>query len=125
MQQPRPQGPRQPRQIAGIPSSSPPAQPVISTALISTRSLHETDAACDIVSPTRPFPESTPMERANPPFRAEHVGSLIRPAALVEAREKADGGEMSDAELKRIQHEAIRDIVRLQEDLGLKLVTDG
>jgi len=65
------------------------------------------------------------MERSNPPFRAEHVGSLIRPAALVEAREKADKGEMSDAELKRIQHEAIRDVVRLQEDLGLKLVTDG
>jgi len=65
------------------------------------------------------------MERTRPPFRAEHVGSLIRPAALVEAHEKADKGEMSDAELKRIQHEAIRDIVRLQEDLGLKLVTDG
>jgi len=65
------------------------------------------------------------MERTNPPFRAEHVGSLIRPAALVEAREKADKGEMSDVELKRIQHEAIRDVVRLQEELGLKLVTDG
>jgi len=80
-----------------------------------------------VISFPRPdhFLKPTPMERANPPFRAEHVGSLIRPAALVEAREKADSGEMSDAELKRIQHEAIRDIVRLQEDLGLKLVTDG
>src|SRR5262249_55367831 len=80
-----------------------------------------------VISFPRPdhFLKATPMERANPPFRAEHVGSLIRPAALVEAREKADSGEMSDAELKRIQHEAIRDIVRLQEDLGLKLVTDG
>ena len=65
------------------------------------------------------------MERTNPPFRAEHVGSLIRPAALIEAREKADKGEMSDDELKRIQHAAIREAVHLQEELGLKLVTDG
>src|SRR5215467_3307114 len=65
------------------------------------------------------------MERTKPPFRAEHVGSLIRPAALVDAREKAEKKEISDAELKRIQHAAIRDVVRLQEELGLKLVTDG
>jgi 5-methyltetrahydropteroyltriglutamate--homocysteine methyltransferase len=71
------------------------------------------------------FPGQRTMERTNPPFRAEHVGSLIRPVALVEAREKADRGEMSDAELKRIQHAAIREVVHLQEELGLKLVTDG
>ena len=65
------------------------------------------------------------MERTNPPFRAEHVGSLIRPATLIEAREKADKGEMSDEEIKRIQHAAIREAVHLQEELGLKLVTDG
>ena len=65
------------------------------------------------------------MERTNPPFRAEHVGSLIRPATLIQAREKADKGEMSDDELKRIQHAAIREAVHLQEELGLKLVTDG
>ena len=59
------------------------------------------------------------MERTKPPFRAEHVGSLIRPAALIDAREKAEKNEISDAELKRIQHAAIRDVVRLQEELGL------
>src|SRR5262249_47968527 len=60
-----------------------------------------------------------------PPFRAEHVGSLIRPSALIDAREKAEKKEISDAELKRVQHAAIREVVRLQEELGLKLVTDG
>src|SRR5438093_2458294 len=59
------------------------------------------------------------------PLPREHVGSLIRPATLIQAREKADKGEMSDDELKRIQHAAIREAVHLQEELGLKLVTDG
>ena len=58
------------------------------------------------------------MERTKPPFRAEHVGSLIRPAALIDAREKAEKKEISDAELKRIQHAAIRDVVRLQGSSG-------
>ena len=64
-------------------------------------------------------------ERTKPPFRADHVGSLIRPDALIKAREQADRNEIADAELKRIQHAAIREVVRLQEDLGLRLVTDG
>jgi len=65
------------------------------------------------------------MERTRPPFRADHVGSLIRPAALIKAREQAERNEIAPAELQRIQQAAIRDIVRLQEELGLKLVTDG
>ena len=64
-------------------------------------------------------------ERTKPPFRADHVGSLIRPDALIKAREQADRKAIPDAELKRIQHAAIREVVRLQEDLGLRLVTDG
>jgi 5-methyltetrahydropteroyltriglutamate--homocysteine methyltransferase len=64
-------------------------------------------------------------ERTKPPFRADHVGSLIRPDALIKAREQADRNAIPDAELKRIQHAAIREVVRLQEDLGLRLVTDG
>src|SRR5258708_1223739 len=71
------------------------------------------------------FPGKPTMEHTKPPFRAEHVGSLSRPAALIGAREKADKGEISDTELKRIQHAAIREVVRLQEELGLKLVTAG
>ena len=61
---------------------------------------------------------------SHPPFRADHVGSLIRPQALIEAREEAEtGGDR--ASLKRIQEQAIRDVVAMQQDLGLKLVTDG
>src|SRR4029077_5891164 len=64
-------------------------------------------------------------ERTKPPFRADHVGSLIRPDALIKARERAEQGELPPAALARIQHAAIREVVRLQEDLGLKVVTDG
>src|SRR5580698_1842359 len=64
-------------------------------------------------------------ERVKPPFRADHVGSLIRPDALIEAREAAEKGGIPPAELTRIQHDAIRAVVRLQEDIGLKLATDG
>ena len=65
------------------------------------------------------------MQRTKPPFRADHVGSLIRPDALIRAREQAEQKAIPEAELKRIQHAAIRDVVRMQEELGLKLVTDG
>jgi 5-methyltetrahydropteroyltriglutamate--homocysteine methyltransferase len=59
-----------------------------------------------------------------PPFRADHVGSLIRPSALIEAREEAEtGGDR--ASLKRIQEQAISDVVAMQQDIGLRLVTDG
>jgi 5-methyltetrahydropteroyltriglutamate--homocysteine methyltransferase len=65
------------------------------------------------------------MERTKPPFRADHVGSLIRPDALIKAREQAEKKEILDAELKVIQQGAIRAVVRMQEELGLKVVTDG
>jgi 5-methyltetrahydropteroyltriglutamate--homocysteine methyltransferase len=64
-------------------------------------------------------------ERIVPPFRADHVGSLIRPDALIGARAAAERGEIAAAELARIQQAAVRDVVRLQQDLGLKVVTDG
>jgi 5-methyltetrahydropteroyltriglutamate--homocysteine methyltransferase len=65
------------------------------------------------------------LARTRPPFRADHVGSLIRPDALIRARQAADKNESAPEELTRIQQEAIRAIVRLQEDIGLKLATDG
>ncbi len=65
------------------------------------------------------------QDRTKPPFRADHVGSLIRPDTLIEARAAAEKGEMSEAELARIQHGAIRDVVRLQQEVGLRLATDG
>lgn len=63
--------------------------------------------------------------RTKPPFRADHVGSLIRPDALLAAREAAARNEIDPAELRRIQQEAIRDVVRMQEQIGFKLATDG
>ena len=60
-----------------------------------------------------------------PPFRADHVGSLLRPQDLHEARAKNRRGELADAELKKIQDKDIRDVVKLQEDLGLQSITDG
>jgi 5-methyltetrahydropteroyltriglutamate--homocysteine methyltransferase len=65
------------------------------------------------------------LSRVKPPFRADHVGSLIRPDALIRAREAVENNEIAPDELARIQHEAIRAIVRLQEDIGFKLATDG
>jgi 5-methyltetrahydropteroyltriglutamate--homocysteine methyltransferase len=67
-----------------------------------------------------------------PPFRAEHVGSLLRPQALLKARAAAEGdqyrpvsGPLAYAGLAEIEDAAIRDAVRLQEDAGLSVVTDG
>jgi 5-methyltetrahydropteroyltriglutamate--homocysteine methyltransferase len=63
--------------------------------------------------------------RTTPPFRADQVGSLIRPAPLIEARKAAAEGRMPAEELRRIQEGAIRDVVRMQEEIGLKSITDG
>jgi 5-methyltetrahydropteroyltriglutamate--homocysteine methyltransferase len=60
-----------------------------------------------------------------PPFRADHVGSLLRPAALLKARAEHQAGRLSAAELRVDEDGAIRDAVKLQRDLGLKGVTDG
>ncbi len=67
-----------------------------------------------------------------PPFRAEHIGSLLRPGQLLRARAAAEGdqyrqasGPLQYAQLKDIEDEAIREAVRLQEDVGLDVVTDG
>jgi 5-methyltetrahydropteroyltriglutamate--homocysteine methyltransferase len=64
-------------------------------------------------------------ERTKPPFRADHVGSLIRPDVLVTARKAAEAKSIDAAELRRIQQDAIRDVVRMQESLGFRLATDG
>ncbi len=63
--------------------------------------------------------------RMTPPFRADHVGSFLRPPELLEAREKHKKGSLSRAELRAAEDRAIRDIVKFQEDLGLQAVTDG
>jgi 5-methyltetrahydropteroyltriglutamate--homocysteine methyltransferase len=63
--------------------------------------------------------------RNNPPFRADHVGSFLRPQALLEARERARDGTISNQQLHDAEDTAIRDIVRFQEDIGLQGITDG
>ena len=63
--------------------------------------------------------------RTTPPFRADHVGSLLRPKELVEARDKKQRGEISAEALRAVEDKAIREVVKLQEDVGLKVATDG
>ena len=63
--------------------------------------------------------------RTRPPFRADHVGSLLRPPELLHARADAAAGRMDEDTLWSLEDEAIREIVRRQEDVGLQSVTDG
>src|SRR5688500_11942132 len=65
------------------------------------------------------------MHRTKPPFRADHVGSLLRPAALKAARDAFTRGESSAEQLRQVEDEAVRQVVRMQEDLGLQGITDG
>ena len=61
----------------------------------------------------------------DPPFRADHVGSLLRPPELIEARRKHEQGTISVAELRAIEDVSIRDVVAMQESVGLRSITDG
>ncbi len=61
----------------------------------------------------------------NPPYRADHVGSLLRPPELAEARAKAKAGTLPPAELKTVEDRAIREAVAKQEAVGLRGITDG
>ena len=63
--------------------------------------------------------------RSTPPFRADHVGSLLRPARLLEARTRAAAGELPEDELRAVEDEAVHEVVRLQEQAGLQSATDG
>jgi methionine synthase II (cobalamin-independent) len=65
------------------------------------------------------------MQRSAPPFRADHVGSLLRPAALKQAREKRAKGEITAADLKAVEDREIARVIRKQEEVGLRAVTDG
>jgi 5-methyltetrahydropteroyltriglutamate--homocysteine methyltransferase len=65
------------------------------------------------------------VQRTKPPFRADHVGSLLRPAALREARAKRARGELSAAELKAVEDREIARVIRKQEAVGLASITDG
>jgi len=65
------------------------------------------------------------VQRTRPPFRADHVGSLLRPAALRAARAKRAEGEISTAELTAIEDRKIERVIRKQEEVGLRSITDG
>ena len=66
-----------------------------------------------------------PMKSTKPPFRADHVGSLLRPAPLKEARAKHAKGKLGAAALKAIEDREIEKVVKKQEEIGLQLATDG
>jgi 5-methyltetrahydropteroyltriglutamate--homocysteine methyltransferase len=65
------------------------------------------------------------MLRTRPPFRADHVGSLLRPQALKDARAKFAKGEIKAADLKEVEDSEIERVIKKQEEVGLKAVTDG
>ncbi|MEU8659156.1 5-methyltetrahydropteroyltriglutamate--homocysteine S-methyltransferase [Actinoplanes philippinensis] len=63
--------------------------------------------------------------RDTPPFRADHVGSLLRPPRLLRAREQRALGEITAEQLRFVEDDAIREVVRMQRDVGLRSATDG
>jgi 5-methyltetrahydropteroyltriglutamate--homocysteine methyltransferase len=63
--------------------------------------------------------------RTKPPYRADHVGSILRSTAVKDARAKHEAGKLGDAELKAVEDREIDKIIKKQEDIGLKLATDG
>jgi 5-methyltetrahydropteroyltriglutamate--homocysteine methyltransferase len=63
--------------------------------------------------------------RSTPPFRADHVGSLLRPPELLKARDDHQSGRIDDEQLRGIEDEAIRTVVQMQRGVGLQSATDG
>ena len=66
-----------------------------------------------------------PAARKQPPFRADHVGSFLRPKRLLDARDQYKAGALTAPGLRAVEDDAIREVVRFQEDLGLRGITDG
>jgi 5-methyltetrahydropteroyltriglutamate--homocysteine methyltransferase len=65
------------------------------------------------------------MKRTKPPFRADHVGSFLRPPAIHEARAKHQKGEITAEQLRAVEDREIRNVIKKQEEVGLQLATDG
>src|SRR5437763_12184124 len=65
------------------------------------------------------------MPRTTPPFRADQVGSFLRSEPLKEARAKREKGEITAADLKKVEDTEIEKLIKKQEDIGMQLVTDG
>src|SRR5437016_6502216 len=79
----------------------------------------------DAVGVTLAIERECRMQRTKPPFRADHVGSLLRTAPVKDARAKAAKGEISAADLKATEDREIARIIKKQEEVGLQSVTDG
>ena len=65
------------------------------------------------------------MQRTRPPFRADHVGSFLRTAAIKDARGKREAGQITAEQLRAVEDAEIKKIIAKQEECGLKLATDG
>lgn len=65
------------------------------------------------------------MAKLNPPFRADQVGSLLRPGELLDAREKFQKGEISAEELRHVEDDSITEAIKKEESVGLRSITDG
>jgi 5-methyltetrahydropteroyltriglutamate--homocysteine methyltransferase len=85
--------------------------------LLSLRPCARSQAQADV--------EERPMTRSKPPFRADIVGSLLRTAPLKEARAKREKGAINAAQLAEVEDREIEKIIKNQEDVGLKVATDG
>jgi 5-methyltetrahydropteroyltriglutamate--homocysteine methyltransferase len=70
-------------------------------------------------------PGRTSVKRTSPPFRADHVGSLLRPGAIKEARSRCERGDLGADDLKAIEDREIEKVIRKQEQAGLQSITDG
>ena len=68
---------------------------------------------------------SAPVRKLNPPFRADHIGSLKRPLELLEKRKEFDEGKCSAEERKVVEDEAISQGIQMQREVGIKAMTDG
>jgi 5-methyltetrahydropteroyltriglutamate--homocysteine methyltransferase len=77
------------------------------------------------MSDSTAYKAATGGRRTKPPFRADHVGSLLRPRKLLKAREEFAAGRLSASELRGIEDEAIAAVVNMQRDVGLQSATDG
>jgi len=69
--------------------------------------------------------EEKNMQHTKPPFRADHIGSLLRPPQLLAARAQYAEGHLSGEDLRRVEDQAILDILDLQRQSGINIYTDG
>jgi 5-methyltetrahydropteroyltriglutamate--homocysteine methyltransferase len=90
---------------------------------LATAVFHTNDLAGSIIPVS--LSEMPMTARQKPPFRADHVGSFLRPKYLLDAREQKAKGEISAAQLRAVEDKAITEIVKFQEDVGLQSITDG